>query len=368
MLGHRVQILAGASKRASKNDAVPDSNQQVVEIPSIDSPLIFRPSLLVMAVIWLLRNRGKYDVVILNPDSLWIAPIIKHVCKANVHLDIRTLPVNVISTKRRLDKWLFWSMPLKLLSRSPNSYSFITERLRRAIEEEFDIRFKDYCIWASGVNTDHFLPRAPSSGQRNTRFQLFYHGSISLKRGLEPLIRATKMIDAASEVELVIVGDGPDREYLQELVISESLQEKVKFTGLVAYEQIPEMIGRADVCVCPLPDLIEWNVSSPLKVLEYMACGKPIISTPIAAHLDVLSNYEFVVWTHGFDEVHFGEAITAATASLSLISKAASTAPLLVQDRFQWRTHARVLSDHLMAALAAHGEDRESRSSVRVDH
>ena len=115
--------------------------------------------------------------------------------------------------------------------------------------------------------------------------------------------------------EFLIVGDGPERPELEQLAKALGVETKVRFRGLIPYESVAAEIAKADVCICPLPDRLEWNVSSPLKVFEYMACAKPMILTPIPAHKDVLPASEFVVWTHGFESSDFAERFRSGSAS-----------------------------------------------------
>ncbi len=79
-------------------------------------------------------------------------------------------------------------------------------------------------------------------------------------------------------------------------------------------------IAKADCGIYPLPDRPEWNVSSPLKVFEYMACGKPIILTPIPAHKDVLGDEGFVIWTKSDKAVDIAEAIMYAMDNRELFT------------------------------------------------
>ena len=121
----------------------------------------------------------------------------------------------------------------------------------------------------------------------------------------------------------------------------------VKFLGTVPYEEVPAQIATADVCICPLPERLEWKVSSPLKVFEYLASAKPMILTPIPAHRDLVPDSGFVVWTAGAEQRDFRRALLAAMAGHREMTAHAAAGPALVRDRFEWMTQARILSGHL---------------------
>ena len=110
-------------------------------------------------------------------------------------------------------------------------------------------------------------------------------------------------------------------------------------------------IALADVCICPLPDRLEWNVSSPLKVFEYMACAKPMILTPIPAHKDVLGETNFVVWTFGFEPSDFHRAILSAFELRTRLDIDAKNATCIVRGHFEWSAQANALDQYLASGL-----------------
>ncbi len=344
-LGWQVTILSGSEQPI--DDAADRFDGLIEWIPAIDVPFVFRVSLLRGMAKWLSHNVRPTDVVVMNEDALWLVPHLRRLGVGFVHLDFRTLPVDIHRWKRRLDWMLFWRIAIKRFGRSVDGYSFITERLRAEVEAEFALGAKDYAIWHSGVNLNRFSAR-PTVGRTNDdKFRLFYHGSISRARGLGTAIEAIAMGGLPPNFEFVIVGDGPERSDLEQYSQTLGVAQQVKFRGFVPYERVVEEIAHADVCICPLPDRLEWNVSSPLKVFEYMACAKPMILTPIPAHNDVLGDADFVVWTTGFKPSDFHDALLEASDRIEQITTAADTAPKAVRERHAWRTEATTLDRYL---------------------
>ena len=75
-----------------------------------------------------------------------------------------------------------------------------------------------------------------------------------------------------------MVGDGNDKFNLEKLASSLGLQNDVIFTGQVSYFDMPDFIAASDVCLCPVPPLAIYKVSSPTKLFEYMAMRKPVVA------------------------------------------------------------------------------------------
>lgn len=344
--GWTVTILTGQKDTGAKLNEKFDG--LVEGLDAIDLPFVFRISLLRSMLRWLRRNAASEDVIVMNEDALWLLPQLRHLGIRFVHLDFRTLPVDGHRWKKRLDFLLSWKLAIQLFGRKVDGYSFITERLRREVEAEFALGAHEYAIWHSGVNLDRF--RAPASHVRRTTgaFRLFYHGSISRTRGLGLVIDAIALGGLPADFEFVIVGDGPERADLETQARDLGVSRQVRFRGFVPYEHVVDEIAIADVCICPLPDRLEWNVSSPLKVFEYMACAKPMILTPIAAHRDVLGTSDFVIWTKGVDPDDIRVAILNAIAHRNELTAAAASAPGIVKGRFEWSGQANALHTYLM--------------------
>ena len=325
-LGYDVTILTGYGRRRY----YPLQHKvKIVHCSAIEANGIFRISLLFNIFLWLLRNTKRDDIVILPPGGLVIAPFLRLFQRNRLHLDVRTVPVEVHSLKDRVDRLFYWKITLRFLHKLARGYSFITMRLKSEVECEFNVRFNDYTIWQSGVNVNRFLGNPALVHAENEKtFVLFYHGTISPNRGIDRVMEGISLIDERyrKHMNFVIVGAGPALLNLQTLALKLGLKRLIIFKGLVPYERIPEEIAKADCCICPLPAFKEWDISSPIKVFEYMASGKPMILTPINAHRDVANGQDYVVWTKGDNVEDFQSAIEFAYENRLKLSKASQTA------------------------------------------
>ncbi len=344
--GFDVTLVTGYEKAPYENEHL-----DVVSLRVWDIPFIFRIALLIRMLSWVVRNASRDDIIILKPESLLIAPSLKRRGFHKLHLDVRTLPLRALSSfKGKVDHWVFWTFTIGQLRKYASSYSFITERLKSAIEQEFRAVFDDYVIWQSSVNMSVFRSvEAPGRGISRELFTVFYHGSIYGTRGIDKVIEAMSLLSPAyrGHIRFVIVGPDSGKIALQDIVRRHGVADSVTLVGYVPYEDIPNRIAQADCCICPLPDLLEWNVSSPLKVFEYMACEKPVILTPIPAHKDVADGKDFVVWTKGCEASDIREAIEYAFDHRSQLADAARAARDFMRDTYDWTTQGRHFADYL---------------------
>lgn len=117
---------------------------------------------------------------------------------------------------------------------------------------------------------------------------LGFVGSLKLWHGVDLLMRAFASVraaqatqaagdSAADAVRLLIVGDGPQRQALAHLAVECGVSDAVTFTGAVAHDAVPEYIAAMDVTIAPYRSTNGFYFS-PLKVMEYLAMGKPIVA------------------------------------------------------------------------------------------
>jgi glycosyltransferase involved in cell wall biosynthesis len=87
---------------------------------------------------------------------------------------------------------------------------------------------------------------------------------------------------------LLVIGDGPAREELV-AVLGTDAAAHTTITGKLPHEEIPAAMAQMDIAVAPYPELNNFYFS-PLKILEYMACGLPIVASRIGDIPQLLEN------------------------------------------------------------------------------
>jgi glycosyltransferase involved in cell wall biosynthesis len=106
-----------------------------------------------------------------------------------------------------------------------------------------------------------------------------YVGTMSTQEGLEILLDAAALLKKSGrrDVHFTCVGGGPGLEILRKLVTKMDLEDTVNFTGRVPGELLREILSTADVCVNPDKPCRMNDISTMIKIMEYMALGKPIV-------------------------------------------------------------------------------------------
>ncbi|MDD1675017.1 MAG: glycosyltransferase family 4 protein [Methanomicrobiales archaeon] len=141
----------------------------------------------------------------------------------------------------------------------------------------------------NGVDTDLFKPLPPTLrgtlGISPDAFVLGFVGSIERWYALDAVIRTLPdILHQVPNAHLLIVGGSLFTAYendLRRIAAQAGVTDRVTFTGLVPYSDLPWYIAAMDVGLIPLSPPRWVDIALPNKFFEYSACGKPILSTPI---------------------------------------------------------------------------------------
>ena len=124
----------------------------------------------------------------------------------------------------------------------------------------------------------HLVPEEPRL-KYGKRFLIGYVGTMSIQEGLDILIDVAAELRARgrSDVHFTCVGGGPGLTMLRQKVRDKDLEAIVNFTGRIPDQDLLEILSTADVCVNPDRPCSMNDISTMIKIAEYMALGKPIV-------------------------------------------------------------------------------------------
>ncbi len=141
-------------------------------------------------------------------------------------------------------------------------------------------------IVENGVETDLFRPDSGSakvreqlSGDRvkKERFLICYIGTMGMAHGLETLIAAAGELQTSLPSALfVLIGEGAEKQKIGDLASARGLTN-IQFLSQQPRQQIPAFVSAADLCLVMLKKTDLFKTVIPTKLLEYMACERPVI-------------------------------------------------------------------------------------------
>jgi glycosyltransferase involved in cell wall biosynthesis len=128
------------------------------------------------------------------------------------------------------------------------------------------------------LNTFKLVPPI-SDLKHGKRFLVGYVGTMSIQEGLDILLDVALHIknQGRRDVHFTCVGGGPGLAGLRKMVEEKEVGDMVNFTGRVSDKVLLEILSTADVCVNPDKPCEMNDISTMIKIMEYMALGKPIV-------------------------------------------------------------------------------------------
>jgi glycosyltransferase involved in cell wall biosynthesis len=139
-----------------------------------------------------------------------------------------------------------------------------------------------------GVDTELFKPR-PRDAELTRIFGIepgdrtvLFLGTTYAFSGLDTLIEHFDALLAhISNLKLLVIGGGELDVWLKDAVAKRGLQDKVILTGMIPYTEVPRYLSLADIAINPFQiNDITRNII-PIKILQYLASGLPVVSSPL---------------------------------------------------------------------------------------
>jgi glycosyltransferase involved in cell wall biosynthesis len=170
-----------------------------------------------------------------------------------------------------------------------------TEELKTTMTRRWAISPSRIEVVGLGVDHNIFRPLDQATAREELGISphptvLLYVGVLDQTHSLIPLLEGLSQMPDPS-LELHIVGDGVLKDYYRQRV--HKSRARVFFHGRVPHRVVPQFIAAADLCLAPY-DLAKFPngqvAYSTLKIPEYMACARPVVSVPSGHILHLIHN------------------------------------------------------------------------------
>ena len=167
------------------------------------------------------------------------------------------------------------------------------------------------CVIGAGIDLKRFNSKMDGYEVRKTYgikeydIVLFFMGWLYHFSGLkEVALELAKIKDEKSNVKLLIIGDGDAFDDLQRIREEYHLDNQIILTGKKPYQEIPAFIAASDICLLPAyPTEKIMQDIVPIKLYEYMAMGKPVITTKLPGVMKEFGNDHGVIYVDKTEDV-----------------------------------------------------------------
>lgn len=257
----------------------------VVQIPIIDLPVL-RPLFfhLLCSFFLILKGPAKVDWIYVRRMNSVLPLIVARLFKKKSVIEFPNDPFEAYGSKtvvrRMLEKWLDRTA-MRMADRVVALSEWSADRLSRL----GNVSREKIVVLPSGTDCRLFRPMDAAQCRRRLglddgHYYIGFVGTFLEHQGLDTLIEAApRVLEQSDEVRFLLVGSGPAAKPLMRKVGAMGLSRFFIFTGYLPYREVPAAIGAMDLCLAP--HRRQSNQASPVKIFDYLGCGKPVIASDI---------------------------------------------------------------------------------------
>ena len=246
-----------------------------------------------------------------------------------------------------------------ILSVNDSYRSVALTRGRRKPEDVFVVR--------TGPDLTRFRPTEPEPGLKHgKRFLLSYVGVMGPQDGVDHALAALAVLkDRRTDWHATFMGNGEVLDEMRRLATELELDELVDFTGWVEHDTVRRVLSTSDVCLAPDPKNPLNDVSSMVKLSEYMAISRPIVSYELTESR--ISAGDAAVYAAANDVHDFAAKLDALLDDPEARQRMSRLGRERAEATLAWEHQERSLLAAYARALAPRGAAQENRVAPAFD-
>lgn len=233
-----------------------------------------------------LATRPRPDVVYFRAGLNVLPVLLRRALGSRVVLEVNADPLEFMAVEgagapaRRLVRWA-----LAHSARASDLCVAVTPGLSRRLIEDVGVPRDRVVVIPSATDAAHFTPLDAATARRQVGLEpdrpvVGFVGLFYRHQGVPTLLHAlTKLRPGMPRLVALIVGDGVMRAEWEALARALHLTETVRFTGQVPYAKVPAYFNAMDVVVAPFT--AHRGETSPFKVLDALACARPVVASDL---------------------------------------------------------------------------------------
>jgi glycosyltransferase involved in cell wall biosynthesis len=385
-LGHYVHVIARAPfESAEANLSIGSVTERRYAVTRTSEPAFVWSSVQnSLRAFDLTRQVCPVDIAIIHQSLAGLGPILfrygmvslwVYVCHSLAHEEYLTRAERAATrlerVRRRLSvrarRWIE-----RTVIRRCHHVIVLSEFMKQQVMATHGIVSKDITVVPGAADPATFYPAHDRNEIRRelklpeSRTLLFTVRNLVPRMGLENLLEAMTMLgEEQRNLLLLIGGEGQLRPRLEELIRSRGLQDSVQLLGFVPEDQLAKYYQASDLVVLPTLQLEGFG----LVTVEALACGTPVVGTPVGAIPEVLSTVDPLLVTEGTDGLSLAK-------TLRLLLKRFRDQPgererfskkgrEVVERRYNWTAHTADL-DRLVVGLSKDKQTPRARKVIHV--
>lgn len=229
----------------------------------------------------------------------------------------------------------------------------VTEELASWVKREAK-RSEGVYVVPNGANSELFRPDVTSRLNLPEKYVVFV-GALARWQGIQTLLEAVGEAPWPEEVKLVVVGDGPDQDLVEDVA---ERNERIVYLGRCAYQEVPGILAGAIASLIPKNDLAGHSKTGlyPLKLFEAMACGIPVVVTDFPGMADLVRSGECGVVVSRESPLELATAVSHLWKSPEVRKSSGQRGRSLIEAEHSWDARAGQTHEILQSLLSKRAE------------
>jgi len=385
-LGHSVRVIARAPfASAEANLSIRNVTEQRYSVTRTSEPAFVWSSVQnSLRAFDLTQQTSPVEIAMIHQSLAGLGPILfrygivrrwVYVCHSLAHEEYLTRAERGVTTlegvRRRLSvrarRWIE-----RTVIRRCHHVIVLSEFMKRQVMATHGIAPNYITVVPGAADPATFYPPHDRNEIRRElklpegRTILFTVRNLVPRMGLEHLLDAMAMLrEEHRNLLLLIGGEGQLRSRLEELIRSKGLEGSVQLLGFVPEEQLAKYYQSSDLVVMPTLQLEGFG----LVTVEAMACGTPVMGTPVGAIPEVLSTVDPLLVTEGTDGQSLGKTLQLLLKRFrdqpGERERFAKKGREVVERRYNWGAHTADL-DRLFVSLSRIKQGSKARKVIHV--
>lgn len=284
-----------------------------------------------------LLNKGEYDLI----HAHWLIP--QGFISVFVLKLLRNKKIKILSTSHGGDLFAFQITPFYQLKKwvfaSSDVITVVSNHMKKICETMIAKKEKIH-VCSMGVDLSNTF-KVVNNIERSDSKVLFV-GRLVEKKGVATLLEAISiLIEKNLKIELLIVGEGPERKKLETLSRELSIQHCTKFLGAKSPKQLPEIYSSASITVMPsIVDSQNDQEGLGLVAIEAMGCNCAVVASSLPAVKDIIDDGVNGVLSKPGDKIELANAIERVLMNKDFRDQIATNARSSVLERYDWKVIA----------------------------
>jgi len=250
--------------------------------------------------------------------------------------DIKSYPWVLKEYIDRQERWMMRSMPaVTVASRA------LVDRVHEVRGKPSGVYYVPNCGGSAGNRKAQETARACSQAEARRKLNLpdgliiFYNGHFEPGDDIMLFCRTATPVVERNHAAIVFVGDGPDLPKVKDF-FSQHPGVKVYFFPRLPYDQFVLSIWASDITAFPYPDNPVHRSKCSLRVIDYMAMGKPVITSAVGQNKEYILDGESGILAPAEDEGAFSAKLEMLLLNPDLRMRLGQNAEKRVREKFSW--------------------------------